>query len=65
MAFDQAKRRYRRLLAVPICGGQGQDRTVDLPLFRGPITPKAVISKRKNQASSPALMKVNGPTRSF
>jgi hypothetical protein len=24
-----------------------------------------VISKGKNQASSPALMKVNGPTRSF
>src|ERR1035438_2481740 len=29
---EQAKRRYRRLSAVPICGGQGQDRTVDLPL---------------------------------
>jgi hypothetical protein len=33
-AFEQAKRRCRRLSAVPIGGGQGQDRTVDLPLFR-------------------------------
>ena len=30
---EQAKRRFRRLSAVPIGGGQGQDRTVDLPLF--------------------------------
>jgi len=41
------------------------DYAIDLPLIRGPITPEAVISKGKNQASSPALMKVNGPTRSF
>jgi hypothetical protein len=37
---EQAKRRCRRLLAVPIGGGQGQDRTVDLPLFR-----RSVISR--------------------
>src|SRR5450755_1957111 len=36
---EQAKRRYRRLSAVPICGGQGQDRTVDLPLFRRTLIP--------------------------
>ena len=36
-AFDQAKRRFCRLSAVPIGGGQGQDRTVDLPLFRRSI----------------------------
>ena len=30
---EQAKRKGRRLLAVPTGGGQGQDRTVDLPLF--------------------------------
>jgi hypothetical protein len=55
----------RQVFPLVRAGGQGQDRTVDLPLFRGPITPEAVISKGKNQASSPALMKVNGPTRSF
>src|SRR5580693_5057502 len=31
---EQAKRKGRRLLAVPIGGGQGQDRTVDLPLMK-------------------------------
>jgi hypothetical protein len=30
----RARRRGRWLSAVPIGGGQGQDRTVDLPLFR-------------------------------
>jgi NADPH-dependent ferric siderophore reductase len=32
---EQAKRRCRRLSAMPIDGGQGQDRTVDLPLSVG------------------------------
>jgi hypothetical protein len=41
------------------------DYAIELPLFRGPITPEAVIFKGKNQPSSPALMKVNGPLRSF
>jgi hypothetical protein len=38
---EQAKRRCRRLLAVPIGGGQGQDRTVDLPLFRRSVASDA------------------------
>ena len=36
---EQAKRRRRRLSAVPVVGGQGQDRTVDLPLFRRTLIP--------------------------
>src|SRR5579863_9283585 len=36
---EQAKRRCRWLMAVPIGGGQGQDRTVDLPLFRRTLIP--------------------------
>ena len=36
---EQAKRRCRRLSAVPVGGGQGQDRTVDLPLFRRTLIP--------------------------
>jgi hypothetical protein len=40
-AFDQAKCRFCRLSAVPIGGGQGQDRTVDLPLFRDRYSPRS------------------------
>src|ERR1039457_2801377 len=43
---EQAKRRYRRLSAVPICGGQGQDRTADLPLFR--LTALSAVQTCKN-----------------
>jgi len=42
---EQAQRRCRRLSAVPIGGGQGQDRTVDLPLFRRSIVLRSMSSR--------------------
>jgi hypothetical protein len=36
ISTDQRKRRSVRETAVLVDGGQGQDRTADLPLFREP-----------------------------
>jgi hypothetical protein len=47
---EQAKRRWRRLSAVQVTGGQGQGRTADLPLFRGPITPGSGHSQSRESA---------------
>src|ERR1035441_441105 len=55
---EQAKHRYRRLSAVPIGGGQGQDRTVDLPLFRRNIASETTIFSQITQPSSPASLLV-------
>ena len=38
------------------------DYAIELPLFRGPIAPEAVIPKVENQPRSAALMPVSGPT---
>ena len=37
-------------------GGQGQDRTVDLPLFRGPIASFATLDRQPRQPCSARIM---------
>jgi len=50
---------------VPIGGGQGQDRTVDLPLFRSSITPESTYLERLQQPSSHASALLTTVFRTF
>ena len=48
------------ILAAELAGGRGQDRTVDLPLFRRSINPRALTWKRLQQPSSRASTLLTG-----